>query len=268
VTKPLHGVDLSLRQFREAWLLMCRGCAGRVIASGDGIDYIFSGLPVAFFNIALVAGEGVSGDALKAGGDAAMAWAAGRQLPWLFMVTHEQLETGVEATSVLDGCGLGPALPMTGMFAQQVGSAATCPEGLQLTVPQDDAGCAAVVDLNSAAYGLDLSPTKSVLGARAFWADHVPVVGLVDGAPASSAAVLVVDGYRYVALVATDPAHQRRGYADATMRHALQVAARGHGELPTVLHATDAGRPIYERMGYTPISTHTLYMDKALLGGH
>ena len=77
-----------------------------------------------------------------------------------------------------------------------------------------------------------------------------------------------VDGYRYVALVATAPAHRRRGYADAVMRHALEAAASAYGERPTVLHATDAGRPVYERMGYTPISTHTLYMDAALLGGH
>jgi hypothetical protein len=35
-----------------------------------------------------------------------------------------------------------------------------------------------------------------------------------------------------------------------------------------VLHATDAGRPVYERMGYTTISTHTLLMEKRFLEGH
>ena len=48
------------------------------------------------------------------------------------------------------------------------------------------------------------------------------------------------------------------------MRRALETAASAHGECPTVLHATDAGRPIYARIGYAPISTHTLYMDAAL----
>jgi predicted GNAT family N-acyltransferase len=52
------------------------------------------------------------------------------------------------------------------------------------------------------------------------------------------------------------------------MRHALEVAASAYGERPTVLHATDAGRPVYERMGYAPISTHTLYMDAAWLSEH
>ena len=40
------------------------------------------------------------------------------------------------------------------------------------------------------------------------------------------------------------------------------------GDLPSFLHATEAGRPVYARMGYTPVSTHTAFMDKRLLGDH
>ena len=78
----------------------------------------------------------------------------------------------------------------------------------------------------------------------------------------------MVDGYRYVALVATDPARQRRGYGDVVMRHALELSARVHGQAPTTLHATEAGRPIYERMGYAPIAAHTVFIEKKFLGGH
>ena len=106
------------------------------------------------------------------------------------------------------------------------------------------------------------------MGTRAFWTDHVPVLGLVDGKPACCAAVMMVDDYRYVALVATDPEQQRRGYADAAMRRALEVAAQVHGDRPTVLHATEAGRPIYQRMGYTKIATHTVFMEKRFLTAH
>ena len=88
---------------------------------------------------------------------------------------------------------------------------------------------------------MDLGPAKAVLGRQTFWNDHVAAVGSVGGVPASGAAV---------------------------MRHVLDRAASAFGERPTVLHATDAGRPVYERMGYTPTSTHMLYMDAALLGGH
>jgi predicted GNAT family acetyltransferase len=65
--------------------------------------------------------------------------------------------------------------------------------------------------------------------------------------------------------VATAPDHQRRGYADAAMRQALTHAREAHGAAPTMLHATDAGKPVYERMGYRSISTHLLYLDRRFM---
>ncbi len=262
------GVDLSIRQFRDAWRLMCTGGTGHSLAAGEGIEYIFSGLPISFFNVALLTGRDITSDSLRAYGHDACGWASDKTVPWLFIVTHEALDAGIDAVAVLDGCGLAPVMPLTGMFAQQVAPVARVPDGLLLTVPDDDPGCAAVLDVNSLAYAMDLDAGKVLIGKRSFWNDHVPVLGVAGGKPASSAAVLMVDGYRYVALVATDPAQQRRGYAEAAMRHALEVAARAHGERPTVLHASDAGRPIYRRMGYDTIATHTLFMEKRFLVGH
>jgi predicted GNAT family N-acyltransferase len=80
--------------------------------------------------------------------------------------------------------------------------------------------------------------------------------------------VILVDGYRYVALVATHPDHQRRGYADVVMRRALELSDQTYPDRPKVLHASDAGRPVYERMGYKPISTHTIFIEKRFLTGH
>ena len=260
-------VTLSLRQMEGAWRLMCAGGPKSVVAATDGIQYIFSGVPIGFFNLALLTGSGLSSDALSARGREACAWAAAQSVPWLFMVTHERLASGVDAAATLDACGLAPVMPMTGMRARTVGAAATVP-GLKLTVPQDDSGCAAIIDVNGLAYGMDLEASKATIGCRAFWKDHFPVLGVAGGKPVSSAGVLMVDGHRYVAFVATQPDRQRRGFADATMRQALENAAKAHGETPTVLHATDAGRPIYERMGYASISTHTLLMEKRFLEGH
>ena len=264
----IENVDLSLQQFSGAWRLMCDGASDKRFAAADGIEYIFTGIPIGFFNVALLTErQGLSGAALAACGRAACAWAADKDVPWMLVVTREALTSGVDAASRLHGCGLSPMMALTAMVADHV-DPPRVPEGLQLTVPQDDAGCSALVDVNAVAYGMDLEASKSLLGTRAFWADHAPVLGLADRSPASCAGVMMVDGYRYVALVATDPGHQRRGYAEAAMRRALEVAASRYGEHPSVLHATDAGRPIYQRMGYTPIATHTVFMEDKYLGGH
>jgi GNAT superfamily N-acetyltransferase len=260
-------VALSIRQMDGAWRVMCGGAPKYVEAASEGIQYIFSGLPISFFNLALLTGSGLSAEALSARGRDACAWAARQSVPWLLIVTHERLEPGVDVAATLDACGLAGVMPMTGMLARTVAGAADVP-GLQLTVPQDDSGCAAIVDVNGLAYGMDLDASKALLGSRTFWRNHFPVLGVTGGKPVSSATVLMVDGHRYVALVATEPGQQRRGFGEATMRQALENAARAHGETPTVLHATDAGRPVYERMGYTSISTHTLLMEKRFLEEH
>ena len=260
-------VTLSIRQMDGAWRVMCAGAPKYVEAVSEGIQYIFSGLPISFFNLALLTGSDLSAEALSARGREACAWAADRSVPWLLAVTHERLESGVDAAAALDACGLAAVMPMTGMRARTVGASATVP-GLELTVPQDDNGYAAIVDVNALAYGMDLEAGKVAIGTRTFWKDKFPVVGMAGGKPVSSATVLMVDGYRYVALVATEPDQRRRGFAEAAMRQALENAAKAHGETPTVLHATDAGRPVYERMGYASISTHTLLMEKRFLEGH
>jgi len=115
---------------------------------------------------------------------------------------------------------------------------------------------------------MDLNASKPALGRGALWADHLLVVGRAGGAPATSAAVMLAGGHRYVALVATQPGQQKKGFAEAAMRHALAEAAGKFGERPSFLHATDAGQPIYARMGYEKVASHTCFIDKRLLGGH
>jgi GNAT superfamily N-acetyltransferase len=262
------GVALSISQFLDAWRIFGRACPGSRVESAAGVDYMFTGLPIAFFNVAVPTGGQLSAAALETAARGAMQWAADTNAPWLFIVTHEALDARVDAAAVLDGCGFAPLLPLTGMVAQRIAPLATVPPGLQLEVSEDDGGCTDMIDVNSAAYGMDLSASKPAFGRGSFWADHVCVLGRAAGAPATSAAVMLAGGHRYVALVATQPGQQKRGFAEAAMRHALSVAADKFGERPTFLHASDAGRPIYARMGYETVATHTCFMDKRFFAGH
>jgi len=261
-------VGFSISQFRDAWRLLC-GASPGYAADGNGtVEYIFSGLPIPFFNVALATGRDVSASALRTEALQACEWAMPRSVPWMFIVTHEALATDVDAASVLDQCGLTPLIPMTGMRAPRIGAATRFPDDLLLDVPGDEDSCAAVFDVNSAAYGVSLDACKPTYGKPAFWTGHVPALGRVNGLPVASAAVFMVDGHRYVALVATMPEQQRRGYAEAVMRHALDVAASTYGQKPTFLHATDAGRPVYTRMGYERVASHTAFIEKRFLEGH
>jgi GNAT superfamily N-acetyltransferase len=261
-------VDLSIQQFSQAWRLMCAGARGNSLASGDGVEYVFSGCPIPFFNIALLTARGISPDDLKSRAREASAWASDKEVPWLFLVTHEALGGDLDVAALLDDCDMSPQVPLTGMQTEGVTPSVEAPSGVELSVPRNDAGCSAILDINAAAYGMDFSAAKELIGTSAFWVNHFPIIGAVGGRPVVTASVLMTDNCRYVALVATDPAWQRRGLADAAMRRALELSAAVHGERPTLLHATEAGRPVYERMGYRAISHHTIFMEKRFLAEH
>jgi predicted acetyltransferase len=62
-----------------------------------------------------------------------------------------------------------------------------------------------------------------------------------------------IDNALYVAWVATAREYRRRGLAELVMRHSLDAAERSTGLQRTILHATEEGRPVYQRMGYRPI---------------
>lgn len=260
---PAAGAELSIRVLREAWQVLCASSTRYAHGVRDGVDCVFSGLPVPFMNVAVVTASSVAAEELASLARRAREWAAQQQVPWLFIVTEETIEPHVNAAAVLDACGFMPALVLTGMVAQRVLPPTRAASGVQLVTATDDAMRASLVDVNTLAYDIDLSPVKSLLVQPKFWNGHVPVVGLVNGEPVSSAAVFMVGSYRYVALVATDPKQQRRGFAEAAMRRALEEAARLHAGTATFLHATEAGRPLYERMGYVAIAHHTAYIERA-----
>ena len=131
-------VTLSIRQMDGAWRLMCGGGPNPVVAASEGIQYIFSGLPLGFFNLAMLTESKLSADVLRSRAREACSWAAARSVPWLFMVTHELLDSGVDAIATLDACGLSVVMPLTGMLTAGTVAAAPGVPGLELTVPQDD----------------------------------------------------------------------------------------------------------------------------------
>ena len=108
-------------------------------------------------------------------------------------------------------------------------------------------------DINLRSYGMPVSMADSVLDTNAYFSDPLSEFGFIafaGGAPVSTATVIELDGCLYVALVATDPEHRQKGYAEAVMRHALSVAGSTRGLSRTALDASVMGAPLYLSMGY------------------
>ena len=94
-----------------------------------------------------------------------------------------------------------------------------------------------------AGYGVEIDDAEPATGLG-----HVRVVA-PDGTLAASGHLALGTRLAIYDRIVTDPAHQRRGLGRAVM-HALQALARAHGRREGVLVATDAGRALYESLGW------------------
>jgi hypothetical protein len=89
-------VDLSIRHFVDAWRTMCVGADGFAEEAVGGVHYVFSGIPIPFFNVALLTDRDVAAAPLSAFGHQARDWASKHDVPWLFVITHEALVAGTK----------------------------------------------------------------------------------------------------------------------------------------------------------------------------
>lgn len=247
----------------DAWQALSHANPAFESRRGGLIDVAWNGFPCPFFNLAVTARPPASIAEFEAALTETSAWTAERHAPWLLAVCHETLgETLPEAARVLENRGFAPIMSLTGMAADSL--TPPCrerPAGAWLTEAEPSIGDC-TIRLNEAAYQMPLAEPGSLpLHQPDWWSapDRMVTALAVDGKPVSCAAVLGVAGVRYVALVATEPDARQKGYAEAAMRDVLERGLAA-GLLPrTYLHATAAGRPVYERMGYQATAEYTFY---------
>jgi GNAT superfamily N-acetyltransferase len=176
------------------------------------------------------------------------------KLPWVLYLLESSL-TGAEAVATELGLHrMGGLRVMTGDMAEFRPPVRPLPSAefrRVMTAKGSDAWVA--LDLNTRAYGMPLEITQTVVDSGAYFSDPNKDFGFIavaDGIPVSTATVIELDGWLYVAAVATDPKYRQLGYAEAVMRHALQVASAELGICRTALDASLMGAPLYEQMGY------------------
>jgi GNAT superfamily N-acetyltransferase len=81
-------------------------------------------------------------------------------------------------------------------------------------------------------------------------------VGIVDGRPVAGSMAFTSRGVVAVENVATLPDARGRGYGAAL----TATSALSTPEVPSALIASDAGRGVYERLGFLPMSRFTLWV--------
>jgi GNAT superfamily N-acetyltransferase len=255
-------VDESSRQYRQAWALMARRAPRGRVEALPGVVAAWSDVALPLLNSFFLT-EPVADEAdLVRRVEAAQAYAGLSEHHWLFVVCNDWLPEALRsrAAELLARHGLAPALDAVGMAALRLEPPRRPLPELELRRVGDRETRRAIADVNCRAYGLPLEWGREALDVEGWWDAPIHAwVGFVDGEPVATSATLEVDGCRYVALVATEEARRRRGYAEAVMRRSLEDARRqGAGER-TILHSSAAGHGLYRAMGYRDVATFTGY---------
>ncbi|WP_017593019.1 GNAT family N-acetyltransferase [Nocardiopsis potens] len=171
---------------------------------------------------------------------------------WLF---EDLLEEGARAglRAAAEKAGLEYAFPGTGMAGDLLPIPEPSHPDLEFVRVSTDEHLEAYADINSRAYGFPIEAGRDGIGGSALWKSGVHAyLGLRGGTPVTGAATLEADGRLFTVLVATDPEWERRGYGEAVTRKALYEGSRATGLTRATLHATEAGAPLYPRIGFEP----------------
>ena len=94
--------------------------------------------------------------------------------------------------------------------------------------------------------------------------DGTPVAsGCLWFQPSQPRVLMPATSSPYILSMYTSPAHRGRGLATSIVRRLLAVARR-HRCARVTLHASDAGRRVYERLGFEPTREMRLWLDRSI----
>jgi GNAT superfamily N-acetyltransferase len=213
---------------------------------------VFAGIGVPLFNLAFPKHSGTlaRGELERLIGEFGKVLTP-RGVPGLLLVRNGQAEEGVEIQAMfhMPGMVAGKLLPPKrglGQFEiREVAGAAMAEE---------------IARLNVVGHEMELKDVAELTCAELWGGPNHGFLLYEDGAVVAGGSASFVEGVSYIGWMATLPAHRGRGYAEALLRHMDAFMKRRYGVKESVLHATEMGRPIYERVGYRMVDEFAAYL--------
>jgi GNAT superfamily N-acetyltransferase len=245
----------SLHQFITTWKLI-----GRPFPQVDGTDR--PGLAISwpntsfpFYNSLFLTEQLADASVLQDRVEEAAAYMRARSYGGLFVLCLDNLSGSAKesSSSILAQAKFVQTIPMTGMAGDILPMESPGHPALRFVRILNNSAIQAFAELNCVSYNVPVETSVSLVKEHTFWHKHAyGFVAFESDKPVSTATAIVNDGCLFLFLVATKPDARRKGYGEAVVRHALQTAYEGSGIRRTVLHATEAGYPLYLRLGYHP----------------
>ena len=230
------------------WRDRVRDLPGHVMHEVDGVVVCLSGLDDDEQNTALIERE--PEDAAAALAEAERVFSAhGRSLG---VDVERGRHPDVDAALRAMGLEMVATRPAMAMRVQDL-EPARVPEGVEIVPVTDPELLAGLVDVEVGAFETDRPVAEGLLAPSQLSLPNVRVyAALVEGRAVAQAVTNTHGGAVGVFGVATLPEYRRRGIGTAITAFAIDDV-RDEADLAW-LQSTEMGRPLYERMGFRPVS--------------
>jgi GNAT superfamily N-acetyltransferase len=185
-----------------------------------------------------------------------------RGLRWAFWVNEDKLgpSPGSKAQAIFSGQGLGLASRMPAMMAEQLAPPARPLPELELRPVTDPQTRLAFCHIVAISFRIPFEWCRELYEPAAPWrAGFAGYVGYSGGEAVTTAATMRAAEVVGLYCVGTLPGHERRGYGERIVRHALEEARCRHGVERPVLESTAVGLPLYQRMGFETATHFSVY---------
>ena len=246
---------------RESFRVLAGGRRTGEVRELRGVSIASAGVSFQMFNAAFLSSRVTSDVELEQRILIAALHFQARHQDWAYWICDDWLDPQTRARSsrIFARHGLRHSVDLPGMVTERLLAPRRRLPKLEVRrvcdAPTQEAFCV----VGSICFNVPLSWFREVFENDSVWNNFAGYVGYV-GAEAVSTAAIVIDGETAgVYNVATIPGHQRRGYGEAVMRHALEAARAEHGVERTVLQSTKAGYSLYQRMGYRTVTNVAVY---------
>jgi hypothetical protein len=240
----------SMSQFASMWKTLTRTLPGVDLTDRKGAAIRWADHTFPFWNCIFLTEE-LDQNALSVHLQEGARYMRQKSQSGLLWVCEELLSDSAKESlpSLLQEAQLEMALPVTGMAGEMFPLHTAVPSTLRLERVTNHAMLQEYIDINCDAYGLPLAAGESALDPE-IWLNAYSYLGYEGDRAVTAASAIVNEGCLFLALVATRAEARGKGYAEAVVRQALQAGHEATGLTRTILHATDAGFPVYKRVGY------------------
>jgi GNAT superfamily N-acetyltransferase len=242
--------DENVTVLIDAWKLMTGRFPGSNFERIGAITSTFANLPLSFFNISSQHQPAKTEANLRGVLSAMHQRSRQSAHPSMVALCENWIPPNWQQIAAEEGFNF--SLNMTGMAANALLPPRRPPPKLTYRRVQEKAQARDLAMINAQAYGMPEHLWECLCNLHLWQPDSYAYVAYSNGKAIATASSLPVGKVMYIALVATLPGHQGKGYAEAVLRQAIEQGQSGMGQRRIVLHASDLGLPLYQSMGFEP----------------